>query len=76
MPEEKEHYSLIDVAELLGVPVEKIYQLLKTRQVPEPRLRVRGKRLWTLAEILPVSEKLTIQHAFEIPPLKKRGPYE
>lgn len=65
---------MTDIAELLSVPADKIFYLLQTGQVPEPRLRVAGKRLWTLAEILPISEKLTLQHAFEIPPLKKGGP--
>lgn len=71
MPEERKLFSLIDVAELLHVPAEKITYLLQTGQVPEPMRRMGGKRLWTLAEILPISEKLTLQHAFEIPPIKK-----
>lgn len=74
--QEKELYSLTDVADLLHVAAHKITYLLQTRQVPEPRLRVAGKRLWTLGEILPISEKLKIQKALEIAPIKKGGPYE
>lgn len=65
---------MIDVAELLRVSADKIFYLLQTGQIPEPRLRVGGKRLWTLEEISPISEKLKIQHALEIPPVKKGGP--
>ncbi len=71
--QEKELYSMSDVADLLKVQQHKIHYLLATKQVPEPRLRVAGKRLWRLEEILPISEKLKIQHAFEISP-KKGGP--
>lgn len=67
-------FSMIDVAELLRVPADKIFYLLQTGQIPEPRLRAGGKRLWTLEEISPISEKLKIQHAFEVAPLKKGGP--
>ena len=65
--QEKELFSLTDVADLLKVPAHKIHYLLQTRQVPEPRLRVAGKRLWRLEEIVPISEKLKIQKALEPP---------
>ena len=67
MQEEKKLFSLTDVADLLKVKAHRILYLLQTRAVPEPRLRVAGKRLWTLEEIVPISEKLKIQTALEPP---------
>lgn len=59
-------YPLSDVADLLNVKAHRILYLLSTRAVPEPRLKVAGKRLWTMAEIVPVSEKLKVQIASEV----------
>lgn len=61
-----ELFSLSDVADLLAVKPHRILYLLSTRAVPEPRLRVGGKRLWTLEEIAVVSEKLKIQLATDM----------
>lgn len=70
---QKELYSLSDVADLLKVKPHRILYLLSIRAVPEPRLRVAGKRLWTLAEISPLSERLNLQLASELPP-EEGGP--
>jgi hypothetical protein len=67
-----ELYSLSDVADLLRVPPHRILYLLSSRAVPEPRLRVAGKRLWTHEEIAVVSEKLKIQLATDMD--RGRGP--
>ncbi len=56
----KQFYSLGDVAELLRVAPYKIHYLLATGQVPEPRLRVGSRRVWTAEEIVPISEKLKL----------------
>jgi DNA-binding transcriptional MerR regulator len=61
-----ELYSLSDVAHLLRVKPHRILYLLSSGAVPEPRLRVGGKRLWTHEEIAIVSEKLKIQLAFDM----------
>lgn len=67
-----ELYSLSDVADLLRVKPHRILYLLSSGSVPEPRLRVGGKRLWTHEEIAVVSEKLKIQLAKDMD--RERGP--
>lgn len=59
----KQFFSLGDVAELLRVAPYKIHYLLATGQVPEPRLRIGSRRIWTAEEIVPISEKLTMDRA-------------
>jgi hypothetical protein len=51
-------YSLGDVAQLLRTQPHKIHYLLTTRQIPEPAIRIGSRRIWTMEEILPISEKL------------------
>lgn len=59
----KQFHSLGDVAELLRTTPYKIHYLLATKQVPEPRLRIGSRRIWTAEEIAPISEKLTMDKA-------------
>ena len=40
-----------EVAERLGIPTYKLQYLLSTDQVPEPAMRVAGKRAWREDEI-------------------------
>lgn len=58
-------YSLSGVAELLQVKPYRILYMLSVGAVPEPRMRVAGKRLWTIEETVPVSERLQLQAAAE-----------
>ncbi len=46
-------------------PYQIVY-LLTTRQVPEPRLRIGGKRVFTIADIHRLAEKLQVQLAQEL----------
>lgn len=61
-----ELFSLGDVARLLGTQPYRIVYLLNVGAVPEPRLRVAGKRLWTHEEIVPIAERLKIDLAAEL----------
>ena len=69
-----ELYSTSEVADLLQVQPHRILYQLSTRAVPEPKLRVAGKRLWTLDEIAALSEKLTLQTATRLE--RQRGDHE
>lgn len=62
----QELYSLGDVSKMLNVQAHRILYLLSTRAVPEPSLRVGGRRLWSLPEIAVVAEKLKIQLGAEL----------
>lgn len=74
MQQNRELHSLSDVARLLNVKPHKVLYLLSVGAVPEPRLRVAGKRLWTIEEIVPVSEKLKVQLAAELERDRKGNP--
>ncbi len=54
----KELYSLADVAKLLNAKPFTLHYMLSTGSIAEPKLRVAGRRVWTLAEINPIREKL------------------
>jgi hypothetical protein len=54
----KDLFSLGDVARLLRTQPHRIQYLLTTGQVPEPRIRIGSRRIWTMAEILPISDKI------------------
>ena len=62
----KQFFSLGDVAQLLRTTAHKIHYLLATGQVPEPRLRIGSRRIWTADEIVPISEKLGMEKAVEL----------
>jgi hypothetical protein len=59
-------FSLGDVARLLKAKPHHIVYLLSVGAVPEPQLRVAGKRLWTHQEIVPIAERLKIDFAAEL----------
>ena len=63
---DKQYYSLGDVAQLLRTTPYKVHYLLTTGQVPEPRLRIGSRRIWTMAEILPISERLGFEKIAEL----------
>lgn len=51
-------FSLRDVARILRCRNYQVIYLITTGQVPEPRLRVGGKRIFTLTDIHRLAEKL------------------
>lgn len=57
---------LADVSRILRVQPYKIVYLLTTRQVPEPRLRIGGKRVFTMADVHRLAEKLQVDLAHEL----------
>lgn len=59
-------FSLGDVAKLLSTQPYRIVYLLNVGAVPEPRLRVAGKRLWTHEEIVPIAERLKLDLGAEL----------
>ena len=58
-----ELFSLGDVAQKCGVKPYRVQYLISTGAVPEPALRVAGKRLWNHAEIAALLDTLEIQSA-------------
>jgi len=44
-------YSTGDVARRLGIQRYQLEYLVETQQIPEPAVRVAGKRVWNEAEV-------------------------
>jgi hypothetical protein len=61
-----EFFLLGDVARILRCQPYQIVYLLTTRQVPEPALRIGNKRVFTIADMRRLSEKLQVQMAQEL----------
>jgi hypothetical protein len=59
-------FSLGDVARILRCQPYQVVYLISTRQVPEPRLRIGGKRIFTMADIHGIAEKLQVALAQEL----------
>lgn len=49
-------YSTVDLARLLGVAEHRLSYALRVGKVPEPNLKVAGKRLFTQEEARRISE--------------------
>lgn len=58
MNEEREFYLLADVSRILNVMPHRIVYQLITRQVPEPTLRLGGKRIFCREDIKRLAERL------------------
>ena len=63
---EMDIYSLKDVARILHCQPYRITYLISTGQVPDTRLRVGGKRIFTLADVQRISEKLNMQMGMKL----------
>src|SRR5271157_375481 len=61
-----EYFLLGQVARILRCQPYQIAYLLMTRQVPEPRLRIGNKRIFTVADMQRIAEKLQVQMAHEL----------
>ncbi len=61
-----EYFLLGQVANILRCQPYQIVYLLTTRQVPEPRLRIGNKRIFTIADMQRLAEKLQVQMAQEL----------
>lgn len=59
-------FSLKDVARILRCQPYQVVYLISTGKVPEPRLRIGGKRIFTLADIHRIAEKLQLGLAQEL----------
>jgi hypothetical protein len=59
-------FLLADVSRILRVQPYKIVYLLTTGQVPEPRLRIGNKRVFTMNDIYRLAEKLQVDLAQEL----------
>jgi hypothetical protein len=57
-----DYFLLGDVARILRCQPYKIVYLLTTSQVPEPALRIGNKRIFTIADVQRLSEKLQVQN--------------
>lgn len=62
----QELYSLAQAARMLECAPHRISYLLSTRAVPEPKVKVAGRRLWTLEEIAVIAEALRVQVAKQL----------
>ena len=58
-------FLLGDVARILRCQPYQIVYLLSTRQVAEPELRIGNKRVFTIADVQRIAEKLQVQMAQE-----------
>ena len=47
----KQFYSITDVSRLLGVQEHRIAYAHRTGKLPEPKIRVAGKRVYSLADL-------------------------
>jgi len=54
-------YSTRDVAQKLGVRRYRLDYLLETGRIPEPSLRIAGKRIWSADELEAAASVLTDQ---------------
>jgi hypothetical protein len=54
-------FLLGDVARVLRCQPYQIVYLLSTRQVPEPALRIGSRRVFTVADVQRIAEKLQVQ---------------
>lgn len=64
--ENTEYFLLGQVARILRCQPYQIAYLLMTRQVPEPRLRIGNKRIFTVPDMQRIAEKLQVQMAQEL----------
>ena len=51
-------YLISDVSKLLGVPAHRIAYLFMTRKLPEPRLRLGNRRVFSRADLQRVAKTL------------------
>jgi DNA-binding transcriptional MerR regulator len=63
---ETDFFLLGDVARILRCQPYQIVYLLTTRQVPEPRLRIGNKRVFTMNDIHRLADKMQVQLAHEL----------
>lgn len=61
-----ELYSLRDVARILRCQPYQIVYLITTGQVPEPRLRIGGKRIFTFADMARIADKMSLELGQEL----------
>lgn len=61
-----DYFLLGDVARILRCQPYQIVYLLSTRQVPEPALRIGNKRIFTIADMQRLADKLQVQLAQEL----------
>ena len=66
MDNNTDYFLLGDVARILRCQPYQIVYLLTTRQVPEPRLRIGNKRIFTIADMQRLADKLQVQMAQEL----------
>ena len=54
-------YTIGEVARILEVQPYKIVYLINTGQVPEPAIRLGGRRAFTIEDMAGIAEKMSIQ---------------
>ena len=59
-------FSLGDVARILRCRPYQVVYLISTGQIPEPRLRIGGKRIFTMPDLHRIAEKLQVDLAQEL----------
>jgi hypothetical protein len=60
MNDEREFYLLSDVSRILGVVPHRIVYLLTTRKIPEPTMRLAGKRVFRRGDVERVATQLGV----------------
>jgi DNA-binding transcriptional MerR regulator len=54
----KHLFPLSAAAQQLGVPTHRIQYLITTQKVPEPRVKIAGRRLFSATEIKAIAKQL------------------
>jgi len=62
----QQYYTLGDVARLTRTTPHRIHYWIMSGQVPEPSLRIGSRRIWTVEEIVAVSERSQLDKAQEM----------
>lgn len=70
---DRKFYSTREVAEALGLRRYQLAYLLETHQVPEPALRVAGKRVWSKKEMEAAAARLQEQKTEPTPTNRPPG---
>jgi hypothetical protein len=63
---DKTYFSLGDVARLCRTTATRVQYMLASGQIAEPRLRIGNRRIWTIEEIVPISERLGLDKGVEL----------
>ena len=62
----QEYFTLADIVRLIKVQPLSVYHWIQTGQLPEPKIRVGSRRIWSAAEVAEIAAKMKIEKAAEL----------